>query len=104
MGVHLICYNFTKPKLEFMQTGNDQTYYFRAADINALYQAGATHIMVTITPAETGGTGAAYAEGYTSSGKSAGPRVPGCPWPCGGGITSITSESLEQADKNLSNY
>lgn len=84
-----------------MQNGNDTKFYFKAEDLMALINDGATHIIVSATTDETGATNATSAEAYDMTAASKGTK-PGCPWPCGGKVRAITQESLNQANQSLS--
>lgn len=83
-----------------MEGKKHSKFYFKAEDLMALINAGATHIMVTATHENTGVTGSASVEAFDGSGMSKGSKV-GCPWPCKGVATDVTQHTLTMANKSL---
>jgi len=79
-----------------MENGNSSKFYFKAEDLKALLDSGASHIVVNT---ETGydNITTISIEGYSATAASTGSSK-GCPWPCGGTFGSaISTESLEAA-------
>ena len=83
-----------------MANGNGSKFYFKVEDLKALLESGATHVVISAEAGSIGGHSRISAEAFDATASSKGITL-GCPWPCGGRGTTISKQSLEQAQKML---